>query len=345
MLNSTKIMEKNSIISLCIMCLFPVIGVHNAQSATTNDSTKVVKLQKELADKDRTIENLNSVIEDLKNKNRELKSQIENELKDGKSAKYKQTIKRLRKDSTDLANQIVTIQGKHNNENNAEISRLSNLHEDDTRRIVELERELAQLNEFKGMFLTQMASGVEQKWLTKTYTEVNLAELEKEYKQYEKFADVDKKVASARDKLRNFILECRLYNRAKEAVYNEYNASNVNSLIAPMRTLRDKTQDSKNKDDLKTICRQLNNYQATVQIFQELIIAINKELNGQTQKNGAFKLVKATIDKQEREDEAITAILDIPWLAKQYEAYYDDLQKNCLAKNRIAEKILSLRTE
>lgn len=331
------------IISRFSQCILLCIVSLNTFAAANNDSIKIVSLQKTLDEKDKTIENLNMVIDGLKRENAETTEQLNQEKKNDKVVQYLQIIKRLRKDSLDLANQIVAMEQDAEIANNEELDKLATLHENDTRQIEELQNELEELEEFKGMYLAQMASSVNEKWLSKPYTELDMTDLEREYKQYEKYANVDRNVAEARDKLKPVLANCQLYNKAKDAVNNKYDANKVNALIKPMQALRDKEKDVKNKENLKTVFRQLYSYDATIPIFQDVITAVNKSLVGQEQPKAAFMLAKATIEKMENEDGAITAIKDIPWLAKQFNIYYKALQKNCLTRNPVADEIMAIQ--
>ncbi len=334
---------KRKILFLIGMAL--CLGSTYAQSGETVDSQKQKKviqsLTEELEDRDKTIEKLNLLLEKLEAENDQLNSALQAEIKEGKAAKYKKQIKQLKKDSLDLSQQMKTALEEMRQAHQKQIDIFADKHEKDSLDIVALREELNGLEEFRVKWLAQLAESVDEKWLNKPYAAIDVAALEKDYTQYEQYASMDAKVAEAKDKLTPFVANARLYQRGKEAVDTVYNAKEVNSLIEPMRTLRDSLPKGNNRDDVAKLYTQLNDYAITVEIFQDVIKAVNEAVQGQSAA-GAWPLAKATLDKQEKESEYISAIKDIPWLAKQYGDYYELLKKDASKPNKTGEAILNI---
>lgn len=304
------------------------------------DSIKTIEfLNKEIASRDKTIEKLNAEIEELKAKIRE-----------GKAAKYKQQIEQLKCDSLNLSNQLKTVTKEVQNVNKEQIDALTEQidalteqRKKDSLTIASLQNKLDELQDFRTRWLTQLAESVDEKWLSKPYSAIDINELERALQQYKEFAPADKRVSDARDKLKILLGNSLLYQKGMRAINSEYNAEIVNSLIAPMQALRDNMKDSINKKDVTNLYWQLNNYSITVEIFQEVIGEVNKVVKGQLSQAGAWPLANATLEKQEKESEYITAIQEIPWLAKQYTEYLEALKKDCTNPNPVGERIMNIK--
>lgn len=312
-----------------------------AVDAQKQDEKAIQSFTEELEERDKTIEKLNLLLEKLETENERLDSALQAEIKEGKAAKYKKQIKQLQKDSLALSEQMEEALEAMRQEHQKQIDIFADQHEKDSLNIVALRKELNGLEEFRVKWLAQLAESVDEKWLNKPYAAIDVAALEKDYAQYEQYAPMDAKVAEAKDKLTPFIANARLYQRGKEAVDTVYNAKEVNSLIEPMRTLRDSIPEGDNRDDVANLYWQLDNYAITIKIFQNVIKAVNEAVQGQSAV-GAWPLAKAALDKQEKEFEYISAIKDIPWLAEQYEEYYKLLKEDASKPNKIGEAILNI---
>lgn len=334
---TNRTMRVNIIFLISLFLCFADAHAQNEQAINplkaNADSIKTIEfLNKEIASRNKTIEKLNAEIEELKAKIRE-----------GKAAKYKQQIEQLKRDSLNLSNQLTTVTKKVQNVNKEQIDALTKQHKKDSLTIASLQNKLDELQDFRTKWLTQLAESVDEKWLSKPYSAIDINELERALLQYEEFAPADKRISDARDKLKILLGNSLLYQKGLRAINSEYNAEIVNSLIAPMQALRDSVKDSINKKDVTNICWQLNNYSITVEIFQEVIGEVNKAVNGQQNQAGAWPLANATLEKQEKESEYITAIQEIPWLAKQYIEYLKALKKDCTNPNPVGERIMNIK--
>lgn len=324
-----------------VLCL----GNLYAQNEETVDPQKQEKaiqsLTEELEDRNKTIEKLNLLLEKLETENEQLDSALQAERKEGKATIYKKQIKQLQKDSLALSQQMETALEKMRQEHQQQTDAFIGRHREDSLTIVSLQEELNGLKEFRVKWLAQLAVSVDEKWLNKPYAAIDVTALERDYAQYEQYAPMDAKVAEAKNKLTSFVANARLYQQGKNAINSEYHAAEVTSLVEPMRTLRDNMPEGSNREDVANLCWQLDNYAITIEIFQDVIKAVNEAVNGQSPA-GAWPLAKATLDKQEKESEYISAIKMIPWLAVQYDKYYELLKKDATKPNEVGETILNI---
>ena len=312
-----------------------------AADAQKQDEKTIQSLTEEVEDRDKTIEKLNLLLEKLEAENEQLDSALQAEIKEGKATKYKKQIKQLQKDSLALSERMEEALEEMRQAHQQQVDFFVGQHEKDSLDIVALQEELNGLEEFRVKWLAQLAESVDKKWLNKPYAIINVAALEKDYAQYEQYAPMDAKVAEAKDKLTPFVANARLYQRGKEAVNSKYDVAVVNPLIEPMRALRDSLPEGSNRDDVDKLYTQLNDYAITIEIFQDVIKAVNTQVQGQLAA-GAWPLAKAELEKQENEFEYIKAIKDIPWLATQYDEYYKLLEEDASKPNKIGETILNI---
>ena len=218
-----------------------------AESVKSSDSLNEETTSKE----NEEIEKWKAKVKELESKNKELNSALRAEKREGKSAKYGQRIKQLQQDSSALSDKLATMVEVAELETCKKQNILLNeQQEKDKSTIASLRKELKELQRFRIKWLTQLAESVDEKWLNKLYSTIDVNELEMEFQQYEEFAAVDPKVANARDKLKILLGNSQLFQRVVNAINSEYNAEVVNSLIAPMRTLCDNTKDADIKSDI-----------------------------------------------------------------------------------------------
>lgn len=306
-----------------------------AAEAQKQDEKAIQSLIEELKDKDERIGKLEIELAELETENERLDSALQAEIKEGKAAKYKKQIKQLQKDSLALSEQMEEALEAMRQEHQKQINIFADQHEKDSLDIVALREELNGLKDFRVKWLAQLAESVDEKWLNKPYAVIDVTALEKDYAQYEQYAPMDAKVAEAKDKLTPFVANAHLYQRGKEAVNTIYNAEVVNSLIEPMRTLRDSLPEGSNQDDIDNIYWQLDNYAIAIKIFQKTIKEVNDKVKNRTQ-SAALPLAKQIIENKESE------LKMIPWLATQYDEYYKLLEKDASKLNEVGETILNI---
>ena len=87
-----------------------------------------------------------------------------------------------------------------------------------------------------------------------------------------------------------------------------------------------------------------------MKIFQQVIKAVDNIITQQSQggldefmKKAVKAHIQKELDRQESEDENISAIKAIPWLAAQYETYYQALMADFMAPNPTHDVIMQLK--
>lgn len=322
-----------------------VVSAESEKTAQTNLEDSIAILRKTLEGKEKEMEKLNSDMQKQSQKLSKLQADYKRvdslynvEKKEGKSTLMKKQIKNLQKDSVALAKRIQFVIDSLNSVHQAQLETMHQQMAEDSTQIVKLGKELKDLEEFKVKWLTELAESINETWLDKTYSSVQFSELEAAYSQYEKYAEASPKVAAARDSLKPFVENCRLYVQGIEAVNSPYDSTKVEPFVPSMRTLRDSATNEENKNDLIVLAQQLSDYQVTVEIFQDVINAVRNVISGKNDKKLAWPLIKAQLDKMENEDEYISAICAIPWLKKQFVEYRKSLEEDCF--NPIVPKLV-----
>lgn len=318
-------------IKIIVILLFGINGL----MVQAQEEKDVAKLTKQLAEQQKQVEL-------LKVKVATLDSTLQAERKDGKSARYKKQIEQLKRDSVEQVRQWEAKLQQVMQEKDAMLIQHDEQHKTDAQTITALKKQLNDLQVFRAKWLAELAGEVDEKWLNKPYSAIDLAQLETDYQQYEEFATADTRVAEARNKLKPFVENVRLYAQATEAVHSPYDKAKVASLIPSLRTLCDRCTEQQGAKEVKSLFWQLDNYAVTVEIFQDVIKEIQKVIKNETEHQFAWPLVQATLDKLEKESSFITALDEIPWLKEQSKTYRESLATNCVQPNAIADKIMAL---
>ena len=313
----------------------------NDKDATIKDKdATIADLNKQLQSLQKQLDKLTKDIDDLKDQNKKLSDQLAQQAADDNVKALKKQIKDLEADTARLAQQLRKDLQDVADKSKSQMDKLEAQHKADQDRITSLQNQLDALQDFQAQYLAQLASSVDTKWLNKTFAEVNLTELEEDYKLYAKFAQSDSQVKAAYNKLTPFVNQCRIYAEAKNAVNSEYDAAVVARVTPLVKGLRDAATNPANKADLTELHSQLNYYKVMVQTFQDLIKSVDQAANGMDNHSQAWPLVNATLKKSQ---EDIDDIQKIPWLKEQYKQYLDKLQKNCKAPNPVRDLILGLQ--
>ena len=306
-------------------------------------------LKKELAKKDARIQKLEEELAKIEIERNKADSLLKVEKATGKSKEIKfqiqaleQENKRLRSELDNCSSNVEMVISQQAKSSQEQISQLLQQHSRDSIEIASLRGDLSELSNFRKMWLAQLAESVNEKWLNKPYSQINMKELEVALKQYAEFASSDKRIADARDKLQVLLAECQIYNQGVNIINAPYEKSRLNSIAVPLKNMRDKTTDPTKKQELSLLFWQLDNYGITVEIFQDVIKAVDEQILGMNAHKAAWPLAKAVLEKLEREDEYITAVKKIPWLSEQYDSYYKDLEKNCIGTNRVHDLIMNI---
>lgn len=314
-----------------------VVSAESEKTAQTNLEESNATLKKTLEAKEEEIDKLKSEMLKLTSKLNKLQADYKQldslynvEKKEGKSTLMKKQIKSLQKDSVSLTKRIPFVIDSITSVHQVQLETMHQRMADDSIQIAKLSQELNVLEEFKVKWLTELAESVNETWLNKTYSSVNLADLETAYQEYEKYSTASPKVAAARDCLKPFVENCRIYAQGIEAVNTPYDATKVEPLVSSMHALRDAETNAENKNDLIALVKQLFDYRDTVEIFQDVMKAVSEVTSNNNDKKLAWPLVEAKLKTIEKEDEYISAICAIPWLKQQFEKYSKSLEDDCL---------------
>lgn len=282
-----------------------------------------------------------------------LKEQLNKDKNVQKIKEQKEEIARLKKQVDSLNNRIKQL-GKDTiqmiNNHQKEIAQLQEQLKQNADLIAQMKKDAESIEAFKGPWLAQLAQSIDTEWLSKTFQEMDPTLMEYTYSQYEAYASADPKVAEARDKMKSLKDAYNTYIQAKQAVESPYDAAIVTPLVAQVNALRNTMTHAGRKAELNVLYQQLNDYSATVKIFQQVIKTVDSIISQQSQggldefmKNAVKANIKKELDRQESEDENITAIRAIPWLAAQYENYYQALMADFLAPNPTHDVIMQLK--
>lgn len=307
------------------------------------------ELKKELAKKEVRIKELETALADIEAEKNKVDSLLKVEKASGKSKELKSQLQTLEQENKRLSAELeqcaskiedaVSQQSKNYQE---QISQLLQQHSEDSTEIVSLREDLKDLANFRKMWIAQLAESVNEKWLNKPYSQINIQELEKALKQYEEFASTDVRIADAFKKLELLMADCQIYNQGISTISTPYDKNKINTVMNSMKSLLDRTTNPTSKDELSLLHWKLDNYGITIEIFQDVIKAVDKQLSGQSDHKQAWPLVNAVLNKLEKDDEYITAVKKIPWLSEQYDAYYKNLKKNCIAVNEVRNEIMNI---
>lgn len=307
---------------------------------------RIAKLEKQLKQsggKDSEIEKLKKQIEKLNAALEQAKKDLETERTASKDANYKKQVEELTKERDDLKASLEKAATVAAEECAAKVSELQAQRDADAARIAELSAELDGLANFRKVWLRELAGTVDEKWLGKPYSEIDSAELERAYSQYEEFADTDPKVAEARDKMKKLLDEYRIYHNGMLCISQMYDREKVTEAYNEVKGLKGRVSGAK-ASELEPLFKKLSDYRVTVDIFKELIDAVDGMKSGSERHAAAKPLVMAVLNNKKEDIDAIKAI---PWLAGQYEKYQKALETDCLGEDAagISKRIKDLKTE
>lgn len=336
-----------------LLLLFALCCCSTLLKAQNNSEDDLYKenytLKKELEKKNAEIKKLEDELVKIETERNKADSLLKAEKTTGKSKELKfqmqeleQENKRLKSELANCSSNVEKTINQQTKNCQEQITQLLQQHSKDSMEIASLRGDLSELSNFRKLWIAQLAESVNEKWLEKSYSQINMHELEIALKQYEEFASSDNKIADARDKLKVLLAECKIYNQGVHTVNAPYEKEQVNAIAVPLKNLRDKTTAPIKKQELSLLYWQLDNYGVTVEIFQDVIKAVDEQILGMNAHKAAWPLVKAVLDKQEKDDEYITAIKKIPWLSEQFSLYYKSLEKNCVDSNKVHDMILNL---
>ena len=279
---------------------------------------------KEKADKQR--ENDAKTIADLQ-------ANLKVEKENAKSSKWQEQIKQLQNEKTQLQADYKKLKEESDQKEEQRVA--------DQRTIADLESELNTLKDFKVKWLADLADGVDREWMDRTYASFDVKELESECQRFAQYEKEDGKVKAASVKLNGLLEEKCLYDRGMQTIAQPYEKSKVDQATVKVRELESRQQIAVKKNELHELVGLLENYGLDLEIFQDLIVNLEK-LTGGASKDLAWSVAERFLKHQEDED-AIAAIEEIPWLKGQYELYYAALREDCFGPNPARDLIMSLQ--
>lgn len=338
------------ILLFSFFCCTVSLNAQDAGEDAVDPYKEIYDLKNKLEKRDATIEELKKKLAKIEAEKAKTDSLLKAEKATGKSKELKtqqkeleQENKRLKAELEKCSADVEMKVGQQTKSLHDQIAQLLQQHANDSLEIASLKENLSELTNFRKMWLAQLAESVNEKWLEKPYSQIDVQDLENALKQYEEFAPSDKKIADARDKLKVLLGECQIYDQGIRIINAPYDKARIDMVKGSLKNLRDKMTNPDNKKELAMLYWQVENYGITVRIFQIVIKTVDEQIAGMTGHKQAWPLVKAVLDKQEKENEYITAINKIPWLAKQYSEYYKQLQKDCIAKSSVRDMIMNLQ--
>ena len=338
-------MKKLIMILLMALCSMMAIYARSSKDDDDNLYKKIVELQDTVKAKEKEISKMRKEFVALQEKYDKVSNQLaeeKNSTKKNEIKELRKQIAQLQKDSADCASSLEAALKKQADDYEKQLAKLRQQHSKDSADLAATKKGLEDLENFRKLWVADLAKSVDEQWLKKPFSQIDMAELEKTYSQCEEFAKADKKIAEAGGKLKLLINDCKIYQQGINAINSPFNAASVQSISSSVKVVRDRTVDVVKKNELKALVKKLDDYGVTVEIFQDVINAVEKAIAGQDSHRAAWPLVVAAIDKQEKDSKYISAIKEIPWLENQYNAYYDAIQKNCLKSNPIRESILAI---
>lgn len=312
---------------------------------------EIYDLRKNLEKKDEEIKKLEGKLAKIESEKNKTDSLLKVEKAIGKSKEIKSQLQKLEQDNNRLRSDLDSCSsntektiGRYMQSSQERIQALMQQHSNDSMEIASLKGNLEELQNFRKMWIAYLVTSINEKWLVKPFSQIDLTELENELKQYEGFVSIDKRIKNAYDTLKVLFDDCQIYNQGTHIVNAPYDKGKIDTIAVLIKNLRDNAVDSDREKELSTLYWQLDNYGVTVEIFQNVISAVDERIaNIKGGHNVIIPLVKAELKKQENDNGYITAIKEIPWLSEQYDAYVDALEKNSVAPNDVQNRIMSLQ--
>ena len=296
-------------------------------------------LENEIKDKDAQIKRLTTQLQRAET----ARDQAEEELRQlrddnakhvGDSKSLEDEIIRLQGEINSLQNELSRVQGESNTaferERQGYVNQIEQLSKQNTQfsdRIAALEKERAEMLVFRRQMVESKVKDVDTKWMNRPFAQINPAELDADLEFFNEFPK-ENGVQAAIKKLNALKNSYLVYQDAVEVVNNPYDARKVAAITPKITALANSSSNAANKKDLDTLAKQLKYYKESVQIFQEVIMAVDDQVKTRSNHVAALPFVEMELEKQ-AEYENIDAINEVPWLARQYKDYVAGLKKNC----------------
>ena len=325
-------------------------------NAQENDDEGVYKkiyiLQEEMEKKNKEIETLRSDTAKLRNeilgfkrnfpiRNASVDTQRVNELesvvlkRDSLILRLNDEVLRLKeKNKADSLTMMVRNDGMRVDDK-GEVERL-------TRKVKELQDELAGLEVFKVKWLRELVASVDEKWMSKAYSEIDSAALEKACAECARYKTSNEDTNRAYEKLSSLLRVYKVYKVGFNALCSKYDMKAVARAYFDVLSIKGKVPVER-RNEIEAMLRQLDDYKYIVRVSQNVVRAVEKNIVDY----GAVAkpMIEVTLKNLEKKDESISVIKSNPWLCKQYEMYHKSVMKDCMLPNEIGEMIKSIKTE
>ena len=311
------------------------------------DPYKIIfKLQNEKKDLESDTVKLNKSVRDLQQqlrKERESVTRQDNKKLNDSIKTLNGKIASLQKDTTllvQLSQEQLSNQEKAFQEQRAaDAEKISGLEAD----VNSLRDELSKLKNFKILFLKELATSVDEKWMKLPYSMIDESALNKDLDLYKEFADSDAGVREAFEKLVKLSSELQAYKEAKICVSSPYDKEKIAQAKQKLSPYAGK--DGEKGKEMDNLIYQLNVYRINLKIFQDLIKDIDTEVAKRKTHAAGWPFVEIKINTKEAEDETVTCIKSVQWLSGMYDEYYKQLKKDCKADNSARNTIMKITAE
>lgn len=173
---------------------------------------------------------------------------------------------------------------------------------------------------FKTLLYEEANTGVKN-WQNTPYSKINIVKLTNQCQVYKNFK-TDKKLSKAAEKLEQLIAEQNLYKEGDDLLHNPFDKKRVQEILPSLRELRDKVKNKDVKSELKLCCQKLNDYEFTLELFEDFKKQIEVAAKDFTDAGEIDTFVKNS-DK-----DIIDAIKLIPWLNEEFDNYVRKVKSN-----------------
>lgn len=295
--------------------------VQSLNDSIDSKNKKIKKLEKDVNDLEKKVTTLDTQI-------KASKQQLIDEQKNTKrldNKKLNNCIARLRTDSTNLRARIDSLSG------NLASSRLAN---------DSLYRVIAELNEFKASYMSQLVTTAD-KWIKTPFDQVNHEALTADLKLMQKYSGQNNNVQEAADRLGKYVSYYDLWAEATACLNDPYDYKKITAILPQLKELQ-RNSGNIYSAEFKPLYIDLDAYGVRIEIFQDLINEIDKQIKDIPSHKAARPIVNATLNKLTDE---IVEIRKIPWLSKQYDLYLKELDKDCTRHGRVHDMILKISTD
>ncbi len=266
--------------------------------------------------------------------------QLKDEWKE-EEEKLKKSIKYLEKDTIPAKDeQITALKG--------EIETLEGIYFEKSKELTSLDSANTKDAIFRDKWLRLQTSSLNDKWNNVSIIEVDTAALKADLDELIKSNSADPKILNLKNKLEVLSKDVTLYKAALSAVNSKYDKASIAELLPQTTALRTKLKgDSVAYKIVGDIAWQLESYAVAIEIFQNVIKAIDAVTHDGNSKRVYTAYISVKIDELEESGD-IPALKEIPWLGEQWNIYIKNLETDCFKekkreKGSIAKEIMEIK--